>query len=196
MLAKKIKRVGILGGSFDPIHNAHIELAKKAKQQLKLDSVLLIPTYISPFKRKSQVTLSKHRLRMAQIASMKFKWLRVSDIELKRKKVSYTITTLRTLQRKLGKNVEFYLLLGSDTFQQFKRWKDYEKIADLSTVAVAAREGSGWRNQPIISYITIKMNKLQISSSQLRGHLNQKKTLQEWISRDVLKYIHKNKLYV
>jgi len=196
MVAKKIKRIGILGGTFDPIHQAHIELAKKAKHQLKLDSVLLIPAYISPFKQKTKPTSSKHRLRMAQLASLKFKWLKVSDLEVKRKRVSYTITTLRSLRRSLGENAEFYLLLGADTFKHFKRWKDYEKVANLSTISVAARQGCNRTKWPKISCISINMNKLQVSSTKLRELLNQKKQVQKWISREVLKYIHKNELYL
>ena len=167
---KRLLRIGILGGTFDPIHRAHLELAKAAKKFLKLDIVFFVPAKISPFKKHQRISPAALRLKLVRIATKGMKWIKVSDIEVKRLGVSYTIDTLNHFHKKYGARASFYLIMGADAFKSFPKWRKPVEIARLAKLAVAGRPGiaGGSSRWP---YVRIPMKQINLSSTGLRKEL-------------------------
>jgi len=134
------KRVGILGGSFDPVHNGHLGLAHQVREEFRLDHVVFIPAHISPHKRDQKSAPAHHRLAMLRLAAGSSLHLQVSEIELKRKGVSFTVDTLATLMADQPQT-DFFLIMGMDAFQGITTWKDAGRLLALCHVIVAARPG-------------------------------------------------------
>ena len=187
----KPRRIGILGGSFDPIHWGHIRLAQAARRQLKLDQVIFIPAYVSPFKKSRTINSADHRLQMVRLAVKPYPWARVSDIEIKRKKVSYTYETLKAMRKALGSKTELFLILGSDAFRFFSGWKRSSDILKLAHIAVARRAGDTWAGFPSVPYQKVAMKPVLIASTQLRRPASQA-SLKSKVPGPVAGYIKKS----
>ena len=126
----------IFGGSFNPIHNDHIRLALTFADTFALDRVTLIPTYATPLKDNSAIVDGEHRLTMCRLAAQDHPQLEVSDIELRRRGVSYTSDTLAHFA---GQGDELYLIVGADMYVTLDRWHDFRYIFDTATILVAPR---------------------------------------------------------
>ena len=134
-----MERVGILGGTFDPIHVGHIQMAEAALRGLELSEVLIVPDGRPP--HKGQVTPGRHRLAMARLAAEERPGLRVSDVELRRRGVTYTVDTLAHLRAKHPQR-DYIYIVGSDTLMVLESWRAFGRAAALlAGVAVARREG-------------------------------------------------------
>ena len=133
-------RVGFFGGAFDPIHCGHLGLAREALETFGLERVVFIPANISPHKRQGTAAPAACRLEMARLATREEPLLEVSDIEIKRSGVSYTIDTLSALRKDFPRG-EFYMILGRDSFHDFDSWKDYRRLMESCHILVAARPG-------------------------------------------------------
>lgn len=139
-LASEQNQIGILGGTFDPIHNGHLHLARQIKETFHLDQILFLPAYIPPHKQDHPVTPAHHRLAMLQLATRKQGNYVISPIELDRKGTSFTIDTLRALKAEKPEQ-SFHLIMGSDTFREFPTWKDYLEVANGCNILVGLRPG-------------------------------------------------------
>ena len=182
---QKQLRIGILGGTFDPIHKGHLELARAAKKFLKLDKVYFVPAKISPFKKHQRITSASLRLKMVRLATKGISWAEVSDVELKRTGVSYSINTVRFFQKKFCGGACLYIVMGADAFNSFPKWREAKEIIRSAKIAVAGRPGA----ERILSswpYIGIPMKKIPLSSTNLR---NQLKRSPSGLSRSVAQSI-------
>jgi nicotinate-nucleotide adenylyltransferase len=184
--------IGILGGTFDPIHEGHLHIAREALNTLKLDKVLFIPANLSPFKLSDDLTPAPHRLQMVNLAVMGCPLLEVSDIDIRRGGVSYTIDTLRALKPLYPAGTVFYLIMGADAFSQMQDWKEGEKITDYCKVAVAARPSHPLKPSSDCVLITQKI--LPYSSTEIRRHLEGDK-LPPGLLPSVARYIQEHHLY-
>ncbi len=135
------KRLGILGGTFDPIHNGHIVLAREFAARLQLDAVLMMPTFVPPHKVKPDLAPAVDRLEMCRLACEPYPELIVSDMEINRRGASFTVTTLEQLKA-LDPNTDLFLLVGADMFLTLATWHRFADIAKLATLCVAPRDGS------------------------------------------------------
>ena len=207
--------IGILGGTFDPIHNGHIRLALEARQQLNLDHVRLIPVNIPPHRSKP-VASPVHRQAMLSLAIDNAKGLYMDLREIKSEETSYTINTLKSL-RKEFKNDSLCLILGKDAFNKIDSWKDWETLLDYAHIIVANRPGEDenlsppkleqWIAQnktsktasltekPAGTIYFIKIPMLDISSSNIRQSFAENKAVDELIPPATLTYIKNNHLY-
>lgn len=184
------KKVALLGGSFDPIHNGHLAMAQAALDHLNVDEVWFIPTGYTPLKER-YLTKASERLKMIRLACKDHPQYKICDVELKRNGKSYTVDTLETLH-KLFSNVEFIWLLGQDQAQQFEKWKDPERLKSLATFAVASRKESEGNLEDIPKeFISLPMEEIDISSTQIRDgkKLNM-------LPKTVLEYILDHELYL
>jgi nicotinate-nucleotide adenylyltransferase len=136
---KPTRRIGVFGGTFDPIHLAHLRCAEEAREQLGLDQVLFVPTADPPHKRNRSIIAAHHRLAMVKLAVAGNARFRVSSIEIERRGRSYTIDTLRSLRLRLGPSVKLTLLVGLDAFLEIGTWKDYRLLFGLADFAVWSR---------------------------------------------------------
>jgi len=133
-------KVGILGGTFDPVHHGHLIAAEWVRECLSLDRVVLVPCASPPHKPKGAVASPAERLEMLRLATRSATQLEVSEVELERGGTSYTITTLRHF-RSLLPQARLFLILGSDAFSDIETWKDYEQIFLETNFAVMLRGG-------------------------------------------------------
>lgn len=186
-------RIGIYGGSFNPIHNAHIGIVKYILEKLQLDRIIIIPVGKASH-RDDVVVNGSLREKMCQLAFEGEEKIIVSDIEIKRSKTSYTIDTLRKLISLYGGHNEFYEIVGEDSAYNFSKWKEYEKILELSKVVVFRREGfNGGIEHKNIIYLDTPL--YDISSTMIRNRIKNSESILDLVPEKVAKFIKSNNLY-
>lgn len=192
-------KIGILGSACDPPHKAHIKIGEYAKKFLGLDRIILIPTNISPHKNVSAVA-GKLRLAMARLAIKKLKGWSVSDMELKRRGISYTKDTIRKL-KKLYPRDELFWIVGSDAIVAMEqKWKGGYKVLDMCKFIVFIRPGYPLNtvSQKILKKVIVfkKILKRDLSSTMLRHMLKNKKSVKQYLVPEVLKFVKQYNLYL
>ena len=194
--SKSVIRLGILGGTFDPIHEGHLALAHAAIDQLKLDRVVFVAAFRHPLADKQSATVAsaQDRSEMVKLATRGEPKFEVSDCEVKRKGVSYTVETLKEFRRLYPKPHEIFFLTGGDWGKSLNQWKDIETIFSLVRFVVAKRPGFDTRNLPqkveFLDFVP-----LDVSSTEIRGRLKQGQPLASLVPEAVSDYIHKRQLY-
>jgi nicotinate-nucleotide adenylyltransferase len=182
-------RIGLLGGTFDPIHNGHIAIAKTAIQQLKLDKLLLIPAG-NPW-QKSEFTDSKHRLEMVIRAAQDLEKVEVLDIEVNKSGPTYTFETLQELHTNYPES-EFVLILGSDAVAGINTWKEPNLVKTLARIYVVQRAGDFTQDW---HFDHIQMPPIEISSTSIREKVKNNESISELVPKAVNEYISANGLY-
>lgn len=189
-------RIGILGGSFDPIHKGHLALAQESEKQFHLDKILFIPVRQPPHKihTKEVVATPEERSRMIELAIQDRPSWGLSKIELQRPGVSYTVDTLREL-RKIYPKDEFFFMVGADAYLDLKNWKDPEEIMKLSEWIVAPRPGAKLPAKLPPRFHLLKMELVAISASETRKKMREKNQTRDLIPANVQAYIDKRGIY-
>ncbi len=136
-----MQRIGLFGGTFNPIHTGHLRIAAEIKEHFALDRIIFIPTGIPPHKGDSEVIAPVHRLRMAELAVAPYKDFSVSPVEAERQGFSYSIDTVKLFQKELGDTVELYFILGIDAFLEIRTWKNTDELLTLCHFIVIPRPG-------------------------------------------------------
>ncbi len=200
---KKIRKTGILGGTFDPIHMGHLMIGESARESLELERVILIPSGCSYM--KENVSTAEHRYKMTELAISGNPYFEVSDIETKRTGDTYSYETLEKL-RVCYPDDQFYFIVGADTVFSISSWKNPELIFQNCTLAVSVREGYDMEaiNQGI-ALLTQKyqaniclfaLDRIDISSTQIREKLQSGSSIKYYIPDSVIEYINRNNLYL
>ena len=141
-------RIGVFGGSFNPVHNGHLRLASYALSELNLNRVIFVPSNQTPLKKKEVLLPAALRLSLLKAAVKKNRSFGVSDCELKRGGMSFTVDTLKAFKKKWGKKTELYFLSGADVVQSLDRWKSPKKVFQLCRFVVVTRPGfKGFRSR-------------------------------------------------
>lgn len=197
-------KVGIMGGSFNPVHNGHLTLARGALDQLSLDQVWFMPNRHPVYKDASELALDKHREAMVRLAIEGSDRFAFSDEELKRDGVTYTSDTLRILHDKYPDYI-FYFLMGEDSLLYFDHWHEPDVICSLARIAVMRRgEGDDKTYRRAVRNLEEKYGihiyeidcpRVDISSSEIRKMAGEKKDIGDFVPYSVLKYINDNNLY-
>ena len=190
-----MKRIGILGGSFDPVHFGHLLMAQSAAEALKLDVVLFVPAFRSPFKTAHALPDAAKRLAMVKEAIKGNKLFNVYDGELRRQETSYTIDTLKELTLKYPGS-KFYLLMGADNLRSFHRWKDPQGILKLASLATLNRPGFDKEYPKRWPFVKVNMPAVDISSSDIRQRLKAGRSIWYLTPKAVIRYIMQYRLYV
>lgn len=190
-----MKKIGILGGTFDPIHFGHLITAQSVLEIRNLEKIIFIPSYISPHKTDQIITEGKQRLKMIELAIENHNFFEVSDYELKKGEISYTVNTLEYFSKKY-KNIE--LIIGIDNLISFDSWKDPDRILKLAKLVVLNRRID---NKKIIknNYYNaadfVDTPLIEISSSEIRERIKNNLTIDFLVPKKVSKYIFENNLY-
>ena len=136
-----LQRIGLFGGTFNPIHTGHLRIASEIRERLSLDSIIFIPSGTPPHKDGNEVIGPVHRLRMVEFAVAPYKYFTVSSIEVHRQGLSYSIDTVRALQDDLGDSTELFFITGIDAFLEISTWKDADRLLELCNFIVIQRPG-------------------------------------------------------
>jgi nicotinate-nucleotide adenylyltransferase len=135
----RASRIGILGGTFNPIHTGHLVAAEEVGRDFNLDRVLLIPANLPPLKERAGVITSEHRIRMVSLAARSNPRLEARDLEIRRGGVSYTIDTVRALIEETGPAADFFFIIGQDAFRHIGSWREVEALFALTNFVVVRR---------------------------------------------------------
>ncbi|MBI5573156.1 MAG: nicotinate (nicotinamide) nucleotide adenylyltransferase [Elusimicrobia bacterium] len=184
-------KIGIFGGSFDPVHNGHIEIAKKALRQLKLDFLYFVPAFLPPHKTR-KLTNAVYRKRMLQLAIKNFSKFKISDFEIKRKKKTYTYLTLKYFHKEYP-SAELFFIVGSDSAADLKNWKNVKEIMRLSKIVFAER--MGYKAKIKKDFIKLEGIIADISSTDIREKIKKYFFIKGLVPSAIEMYIKKNGLY-
>lgn len=186
-------KIGILGGTFNPIHLGHLILAEEIKEKLGLRKVIFVPVFLPPHKEANHLASASKRLKMIKLAIKSNPAFSVSDIEIERQGRSYTIDTLKKF-KEIYLNDELYFIAGSDLLKYLDEWKDLKNIIEMVKFIVATRPGYPLEKfPPPIKTLSIKA--VDISAYQIRQCIKEGKSFRYLVPESVFKYINKKKLY-
>lgn len=203
---KSSQRIGLFGGTFDPIHIGHLLIAEAAREHLGLDQVRFLPAAQSPLKSDQPTADAKQRLEMVRLAIGGHPHFEVDDRELKRGGTSYTVSTLQEFRSELPE-AEFVFLMGADSLADFDRWRSPHEICELAFVAVLARGGQAAPDMEILkkhlptaqqhrlSDHLVPVAQVEISSSDLRARVQQSRSVRYQLHPTTAAYIDANQLY-
>lgn len=187
-------RIGIIGGTFDPVHKGHLALAQKAYTYLELDKVIFVPAYIAPHKQTETTTAPDHRLAMLRLAIEGMDFCEISTYEFDKQEVVYTIDTLRHMREKFGTEAKLFFIVGSDFVYEYKTWKDYQQLFEYATFAVAARPGFKVRDL-IEGMILLEGDFPCISSTDVRLIFKHGESALSCVPSKVFDYMREHGLY-
>ncbi|HKB85358.1 MAG TPA: nicotinate-nucleotide adenylyltransferase [Ignavibacteriaceae bacterium] len=190
-----MSRAGIYGGTFDPVHNGHLITAQCVRELRSLDKVIFIPNRISPLKQELKVSEPEHRMNMLKLAIKNIPYFDLSDFEIKRKNVSYTIDTLHRIKQDYE---EIELIIGADNINTFDRWKSPEEIIELATLLVLKRRTENEpdvHNKFIKDAVLLETPVIDISGTVIRERVRRGLPIDFLVPQDVMKYIYDLKLY-
>ncbi|MEA1974428.1 MAG: nicotinate-nucleotide adenylyltransferase [Bacillota bacterium] len=197
--------VGILGGSFNPIHIGHIVMCQYVYEELNLNKIYLMPNENPPHKKNKKMLDGFSRLKMCEIVASKNDFLDIIDYEIGNQKTNFTIDTINYLTENKFNNKNIFFIVGSDSLMQINTWKNYEKL--LKSINIVCIMRSETNNLDVIKkideinnkfqkkIIIVKMPLIQISSTDIRNRIDMGKSIKDMVDRDVLKYIDKMNLY-
>jgi nicotinate-nucleotide adenylyltransferase len=200
-------RLGLFGGSFDPVHFGHLLLAECCREQLALDQVWFVPAAVPPHKRDAHLTDGAKRLDMLRLATGGEPAFVVSAIELDRGGLSYTVDTLEAIRAQLP-DAEIFLLLGSDSLAELTTWRDPRRICQLATPVAVRRPGSPEADFAVIADCvsperlseirghTVEMPLVGFSASDIRSRVAAGKSIRYRTPRAVEQYILHSRIYL
>jgi len=198
-----VRRLGILGGTFDPIHHGHLLAAEEAFHQLALDRVLFVPAGIPPHKPARPISPADHRVRMVELAITGKPYFALSRVDVDRPGPSYTVDTLELLRAGWGPDPQFFFIEGNDSLSDITCWYQPRRLIELCELAVVARPGSQIdlpeleRRLPGITgrIHWVRIPLLEISSSDLRARVRAGRSISYLVPREVEAYVRQQGLY-
>jgi len=194
--------IGVLGGTFDPIHMGHLVVAEEARIKLGLREVLFVPAGQPWLKRDRNITLAVHRVEMVRRAIADNPHFKLCTLEVERPGPSYTVDTLTMLRKQLGSKASLFFILGRDTLAELPLWKEPEKLVQLCRLVVPPRLGSRDLKHLetaipglLDKVIQLDMPVIGISSSEIRRRIAQGLPIRYLVPAEIEKYITKHKIY-
>ena len=186
------QQIGIMGGTFNPVHLAHLVMAEQVRKQLHLDGIWFIPNNTPPHKQLAGNVSAKDRCAMLELATHDNPYFHVKLFEIMRGGTSYTVDTLRYLKKRAPRN-QYYLIMGSDEVNDFENWREPETIALLSTLVGVRRPN--YPQNPRFPMIWVDAPNLDISSSLIRKNVATGNSIRYLVPESVRLYIESRGLY-
>lgn len=190
-------KVGIMGGTFDPIHLGHLRAAENAREELGLDEVRFFPAQVPPH-RPAPSSSARDRFAMVALATAMHPRFVADDLELRRDGPSYTVDTLAALRRERPAD-DVVLVVGSDTFPELETWKDHDRLLDMCTVAVVGRpedgRGQGGGSAAVAGGVRVTGPGLAVSATDIRRRVKEGRSIRYLVPDAVADYILKRGLY-
>lgn len=190
-----MKRVGIYGGTFDPIHLGHLITAQSVREIRELDKIIFVPAYLSPHKLDIKASSPKHRLNMLKLAIEGVEFFDISDFEIKKKQISYTIDTLTELKKHYD---ELELIIGYDNIFKFYTWKEPDEIIKLAKLIVLKRKSSyppPYEDKYYNQAVFVQTRGIEISATDIRERVKRRQPINYLVTKEVKDYIFEHNLY-
>jgi nicotinate-nucleotide adenylyltransferase len=211
-------RVGLFGGSFNPIHFGHLRAAEEVREALALDLIYFVPAASPPHKIEGELAPGEHRLQMVRLATKGNRHFMTSDVEIRRTGRSYSIETIRHYLTTLRQPASLYLMMGADQFAELETWKDPDELTRLCNIAVHTRLMSREQTQPRVSFAAIKRfgytqkedhyvhpagptlsfvdtTFFPISATEIRRKIQRNESINYLLPGDVMDYVQRHQLY-
>ena len=197
-------RVGVLGGTFDPIHLGHLKIAEEVRLKLDLERVLFIPTGQPRLRTDKYLSPVADRLRMVELATSDNPYFQVCDNETRRGGPTYTVDTLIELRGSLGTDASLYFIVGVDILRRFHDWKEPERVLELCNVVVVTRPGHEDFDWPawLVTFpqaadrlTRLDTTMVDISGTEIRRRSGQRKSVRKLVPASVAEYIQERNLY-
>jgi len=216
----KKERIGLFGGTFNPVHSGHLKAAEIVQKRFLLDKILFIPSYIPPHKDTAEIASPAHRLKMVEIALRSFSHFIPCSIEIDAEEKSYSIITINRIKKLYPKSWIFFIL-GIDAFLEVDTWKDYEQLLEQCFFVVISRPGyilneakktlerknrekmcmlsksESVKDEMLLSFriFLLPIDALDIASTEIRGIIKRGDSIKDMVSEGVEAYIGENRLY-
>lgn len=199
-----VKRLGIMGGTFDPIHYGHLVTAEAARSRFQLDEVVFVPAGHPPHKQAKKVTDAQHRYMMTLLATVTNPYFKISDIEITRGGLSYTYDTVRFFKEQYNSKLEVFFITGADAVSEIMTWRKIDRLLYECNFIAATRPGYSFDNfmndavfpQLLISKLAfLEVPALAISSTDVRRRIENGEPIKYLLPETVETYIYKNALY-
>jgi nicotinate-nucleotide adenylyltransferase len=216
----KKERIGLFGGTFNPVHSGHLKAAEIVQKRFLLDKILFIPSYIPPHKDTAEIASPSHRLKMVEIALRGFSHFIPCSIEIDAEEKSYSIITINRIKKLYPKSWIFFIL-GIDAFLEVDTWKDYEQLLEQCFFVVISRPGyildeakktlegknrekmcmlsksESVKDEMLLSFriFLLPIDALDIASTEIRGIIKRGDSIKDMVSEGVETYIRENRLY-
>ena len=196
--------IGVLGGTFDPVHSGHLVIAEEARLRFGLNKVLFVPAGQPWLKTNREITLAVHRVEMVKLAIAGNASFELLPIEIDRPGPSYSVDTVAALQQKLGPGAKIFFLIGWDSLAELPQWKEPARLIQLCKLVAVTRPGFSRPDlkslEPSVPGITqsvvwLNIPPIDISSSDIRDRVAQGLSIHRLVPDDVESYIAENKLY-
>ena len=197
-------KLGVLGGTFDPIHNGHLMVAEEARSQLKLTEVLFIPAGRPWLKEDSPISPVEHRVQMVRLAIAANPHFKLSTIEIDRGGPSYTVDTIAELQAQLGSGDELFFIIGRDSVSQLPYWREPDRLIQLCRLVTVPRPGYALPDLSVLETLVPGLSKrlivldspeVDVSATEIRRRVAQGLPIEGLVPEAVEKYIKKHRLY-
>lgn len=202
---KNLTCIGILGGTFNPVHNGHLMMAKHTHEQIaEVEKVVFMPNNLPAYKDSSSIVSNQHRINMLKLAVLDMPYADVSDLEIKRGGVTYSIDTLNEIKM-INPNIKIYFIIGADSLFTFDKWYRFEEIFALCTLLVAIRDtnmaemekrANAYRRDYGAEVFFLRCDEVRASSTKIRELCKNGISVNDMLPANVADYILENGLYV
>ena len=186
------RKVGILGGTFNPPHNGHMHIAQSVYEALMLDEVRFMPAATPPHKEEDDSVSAEHRLRMVEEAVAEVPYFHAFDYEIKRGGTSYTYETMRALTE-LEPDVDFYFIIGGDMVDSLSTWYRIDELLKMMRFVGVQRPGT--KNETTYDIVRVDIEPMDIASSNIRSRLHMGRSIEGYVPERVRRYIEEERLY-
>jgi len=192
-----MRRIGVLGGTFNPVHIGHLAIAQMAKEAVRLKKVIFVPSNWPPHKNTGNIAPAKDRFQMVRLAIKGNPYFGISDFEIKKEGKSYTIDTLRALRAHGGEPRDFWFLVGADACHQLQAWRELPELLRLCHFVIAVRPGFQPTQVPRVARGAqlLEIPLLDVSSTDIRRRLAQHRSIRYLVPEPVRCYIAEHQLY-
>jgi|SRR5437870_9197175 len=179
-------RMAVYGGTFDPVHNGHVEVARRILKLFELDEVVFMPAYVAPHKMKASVSPAFHRYAMLALATQDDEWLKISTAELEAPELPYTVETIARLKAESGEATRLFFIMGADSWSEITTWRDWQRLLGLCDYIIITRPGYDLKPESVPVAAENIVDTRGLDHERMAVHFSEDKKLRVFITDAVM----------